>query len=121
MSEPASDTRTVVERHWNALLRGDLAALVADYAEDAVLVTGVTGVSRGREAIRTLLQAFLSGIIPPGSTRFTLEQTQAEGELGFIVWSAESGTHRIPFSSDTFVVRGGRIVAQTSAGQLLTK
>jgi ketosteroid isomerase-like protein len=121
MGDTTLETRRVIERHWNALLRGDVQALIADYAPDAVLITGVTGVSRGSEAIRGLLEAFVTGIIPPQSTRFALEQLQADGELALLQWNAESATHRIPGSADTFVVRGGRILAQTSAGQLIPK
>jgi uncharacterized protein (TIGR02246 family) len=121
MDPTTRETRALVERHWDALGRGDLAALLADYAEDAVLVTGTTGVTRGREAIGTLLCVFVTDILPSGSTRFVLEQTQVAGETGFIVWSAESGTHRIPYAGDTFIIRDGRIVVQTSAGQLLAK
>lgn len=121
MSDSTQQTRTVVERHWNALVAGDVDALMADYADDAVLITGVTGVSKGPVAIRGLLEAFVAGIIPPATTRFVLDKLDVSGELAFLVWSAESGTHRIPHSGDTFVVRDGRIVAQTSFGDLIPK
>ncbi len=115
MAETA-ETLAVVDRHWLALTTGDLAALMADYAEDAVLITGATGITKGRAAIRELLAMFAGAILPAASTRFVLAQTLAEGALGLIVWSAESPTHRIGFASDTFVVVNGRIAHQTSAG-----
>jgi ketosteroid isomerase-like protein len=117
----ANETLAVLDRHWRALCGGDLQAVIADYAEDAVLIAGVTGVVKGRTAIGEIMKMFMTGIIPAGSTQFTLSQTLAEGSLGYIVWSAESGSHRIPFSSDTFIVEGGRIALQTSAGHVEAK
>jgi ketosteroid isomerase-like protein len=102
-----ADTLALLDRHWQALVRGDVPSLLADYAEDAVLITGATGVIKGRTAIGDILTLFVTAIIPPASTTFSLDLTHAEGALGYIVWKAESGTHRIAFSSDTFVVQFG--------------
>ena len=116
-----ADTLTTMDRHWRALVRGDVAALLADYAADAVLITGATGVVKGRAAIGELLTMFVTAIIPAAGTAFKLDLTHAEGALGYIVWKAESGTHRIAFSSDTFVVVDGLIAMQTSAGSVEPK
>jgi ketosteroid isomerase-like protein len=116
-----ADTLALIDRHWQALVRGDVPALLADYAEDAVLITGATGVIKGRKAIGEIMSLFVSAIIPPATTTFSLDLTHAEGALGYIVWKAESGTHRIAFSSDTFVLDAGRITMQTSAGSVDSK
>jgi len=118
---PTADTLALIDRHWQALVRGDVPALLADYADDAVLITGATGIIKGRTAIGEILTLFVSAIIPPVSTTFSLDLTHAEGALGYIVWKAESGTHRIAFSSDTFVISAGRITMQTSAGSVDSK
>ena len=81
-----------------------MPALLADYAEAAVLITGATGVVKGRAAIGDLLAMFVSAIIPAASTTFSLDLTLAEGSLGYIVWKAESAAHRIVFRRNTFVV-----------------
>jgi ketosteroid isomerase-like protein len=114
-------TLALMERHWQALVRGDVPALLADYADDAVLITGATGVVKGRQAIGDILTLFVTSIIPPASTTFSLDLTHAEGTLGYIVWKAESATHRIAFSSDTFVLGDGHITMQTSAGSVDSK
>lgn len=116
-----ADTLSLIDRHWQALLRGDVAALLVDYTEDAVFISGTTGVVEGREAIGRLLTMFVSSIIPAATTRFSLDLIHASGDLGYIVWKAESPTHRIAFSSDTFVVSDGLITMQTSAGVLESK
>jgi ketosteroid isomerase-like protein len=114
-------TLATMDRHWQALVRGDVPGLIADYAEDAVFIAEVTGVIRGRAAIGAVLTQFVSHIIPASSTAFSLDLTLADGTLGYIVWKAESATHRISFSSDTFVVIDGVITQQTSAGSVTTK
>jgi ketosteroid isomerase-like protein len=113
-----TDTLKVVDRHWQALVRGDIPALLADYAEDAVLISAATGIIKGRAAIGELLTFFVSSIIPAASTTFSLDLTHAEGVLGYIVWKAESASHRIAFSSDTFVITNSLITLQTSAGSV---
>jgi ketosteroid isomerase-like protein len=120
MAETA-ETLALIDRHWRALTTGDLAALIADYAEDAVLITGATGITTGRAAIGELLAMYCGAILPAASTRFVLDKTLAAGPLGLIVWSAESPTHSIVFGTDTFVVVDGRIAHQTSAGVVETR
>ena len=113
-----AETLSIMERHWHALVKGDVAAMLADYAGDAVLITGATGPVIGRAAIGDLLTLFVAAIIPPASTVFSRDLTHAHGALGYLVWKAESSTHRIAFSSDTFVVTDGLITLQTSAGSV---
>jgi hypothetical protein len=67
-----AQTLTVVERHWQALVRGDVPALIADYADDAILISGATGIIKRRSAIGELLEMFVSAIIPAATTRFAL-------------------------------------------------
>ncbi len=107
------DTATVIKRHLDALLSRDLDRLMEDYAEDAFFLSNMAPVAiRGRAALRAFwMQAFL--VFTPevlGSLKFT--QQEIEGDVAFILWSAGPA---IPFGSDTFVVRGGKIVAQTGA------
>jgi len=48
-------------------------------------------------------------------------QQLVEGEIAYIVWSAESQRYRIPLATDTYVIRDGKIVAQTFAARLEPK
>jgi len=41
--------------------------------------------------------------------------------MAYIVWSGESGKLKIPFATDTLIVRDGKIVAQTFAAQMERK
>ena len=77
-----------------------------------------TGALNGLAEIRGLFEHFLTNVLPPGSTEFEMKQQVVQSEIAYILWAASSGTHNIPLGTDTFVVRNGKIVAQTFAGQI---
>src|SRR3954462_9441626 len=97
----------------DALARGDMDAVMADYAEDAVLCTPV-GAARGLAQIRAAVEPFATKLMPPGSQLKVLQQV-IDGELVYLTWSGESPRFRIPMGTDTFIIRNGKIVAQTVA------
>ena len=107
------DTATVVKRHLDALMSRDLDSLMEDYAADAFFLSNMAPVAiRGRAALRAFwLQAFFV-FTPEVLSDLKFTQQEIEGDVAFILWSAGPA---IPFGSDTFVVRGGKIIAQTGA------
>jgi ketosteroid isomerase-like protein len=115
MSRTPESTESVVRRHWAAYCRGDVPALMADYAEDAVLITPLTGVVRGRAGIEAVLQSVFSSAFPPASSRFALEGELIDGEMALLRWSVETPQLRTRGATDTIVVRDGRIVGQTGS------
>jgi len=115
MNAAVDSTETVVRRHWAAYCRGDVPALIADYAEDAVLITPLTGVVRGRAGIEAVLTSVFSSAFPVASSRFALETELVDGEIAFLRWSVETLQLRTRGATDTIVVRNGRIVGQTGS------
>jgi len=111
------DTRAVVEHHLAALEEGDVDAVLADYVEESVLVT--TGmVVRGLEHLRTLFEGALATMFKPGAHEFTLDTLDVDGEIGLITWRLRFEGGEVTHGVDSFVVRGGKIIAQTGAVQL---
>jgi ketosteroid isomerase-like protein len=107
-----ADTRSPQEvfgHHGQALGAEDLDEIVADYSDDAVLITPA-GVQRGKDGIR---QAFtkLLGEIPQAA--WDIKTTIYEGDILFLEWGAEGGGNRIEDGIDTFVFRDGLIRVQT--------
>ena len=98
---------------------GDMDAVMSDYATDAVLLTP-EGPKYGHGEIRPALEWFLKNILAT-ATDFTMIQQTVEGEVAYIAWSAESPRYRIPSSTDTFIVRNGKIVVQTMAAKVEEK
>lgn len=118
MSRTSQHTEQTLHNHLQAAEHGDVDAIVADYAEDAVFFTP-DGILRGREEIRSLFEGLVARF-PPGST-VQMEQQLVDGELAYLVWSGESETLTIPFATDTLVVRDGQIAVQTFTAQMEAK
>ena len=94
-------TDEVVTHHLEAFLDKDIDEIMADYAEDAVVMTPESTI-RGHDAIRDL---FLGGWSDAFKTveSFELKRQDAHGDTGYIVWTAETATLSFVMGSDTFV------------------
>jgi len=112
LSADAAATEAVVRAHLRAFVEGrGVAALLADYREDALLCCDGEAF-RGRAEIGAFFAAFLAGLPAGAVGRFELSALQVHGRLAYITW--RSGDD-IPLGTDTFLVEGGRIAAQTVA------
>jgi ketosteroid isomerase-like protein len=114
-----SSTKEVLEHHLKCFAEGDLEGILRDYAPGAVLFTP-DGPLKGAEAIRPLFQAMVAEFGKPGAT-FSLEQQFIEGDYAYILWSAETVDNVYEMGTDTFVVRDGKIVAQSFTGKVTPK
>jgi ketosteroid isomerase-like protein len=103
-------TREVVQRHLRTFGEGDLEAVLADYADDAVMFTP-DGPIVGKEALRVAFEALIAEWSQPGTT-FEMTQESYEGEHGYINWRAETAENVYEYGIDGFTVRDGKIVAQ---------
>lgn len=108
----------IVNRHIGA--KGDIDAIMADYADDAVVLQAGRAV-RGKPAIRILFErmfpkrpagaapAAAPAGTPPAGVRpaMTVTRIWEEGNVGFLTW--EMGpTH----TTEEFIVRDGKIQVQ---------
>jgi len=105
-------TEDVVRKHLRAFLeqRG-VEAIVADYHDDARF-HAQDRVYRGKREIGEFFNAFLASLPPRAVERFELRTLRVDGELAYITWSVGDD---VPLGTDTFVVRLGKIAAQTFA------
>lgn len=99
-------TRAVLDHHMRALNDGDIEAVMADYADDCVFISN-TGTMTGSAPVRAMFSNVPAGMVD----HMEMLHSVAEGDIGYIVWRMAN----IPMGTDTFVVRGGKIVAQTVA------
>jgi ubiquinone/menaquinone biosynthesis C-methylase UbiE len=113
-----TQTEEIVNNHLQAFARGDVDGLMADYAEEAIFFTP-EGVLHGRAEIRRLFEQLLADF-PPGSA-VEITQQLIEGETAYLVWRGESGKLKIPFATDTLLIRDGKIHIQTFAAQTEAK
>jgi hypothetical protein len=84
----------IVDRHVAAFKRGDVPALVADYADDAVVVTKPTGVVRGKDSIGRTYASILKDVFPPDQPCSTLMRPLLPGRLHYCI-----GVRRRPLCS----------------------
>ena len=114
-----TSTKNVLDHHLTAFAARDLTGVLSDYAPNAVLFTS-QGPLLGVEQIRSLFQAMIAEFKKPGA-RFDLEHRTIDGDFGYIVWSAETADNVYELGTDTFVVKDGKIVAQSFAGKVAPK
>jgi hypothetical protein len=112
-------TQAVLDHHLAAILAGDVDEIMADYDDSSVLATQEATL-RGLSALREFFVGAVTDLLPPGSDLEVTTQV-VDGEHAYIVWHGDSEKYRLTFGTDTFVVRGGKIVFQSFAGQIEPK
>lgn len=105
----ARTPQEVFAHHGKALVSGDLDEIVADYADDSVVITP-GGVARGKDEIR---QVFVKLLEDLPEAAWDLKNQIFDGDLLFLEWAADSAVNRADDGVDTFVFRDGMIRAQT--------
>jgi ketosteroid isomerase-like protein len=114
-----ASTKNVIDHHLKCFDEGDLQGILSDYAPGAVLFTAA-GPLRGEDAIRPLFEAMIAEFGKPGAT-FNLKQQLIEADYAYILWTAETADNVYELGTDTFVVRDGKILAQSFASRMTPK
>jgi ketosteroid isomerase-like protein len=117
--DASAETEKVLGQHLKAFGEGNVAAIMADYSANAVLITP-GGALRGHDQIRPLFEGLVAEFGKPGAS-FAMAQQIVDGNMAYIVWSAETADNVYELGTDTFVVRNGKIVQQTFAGKITSK
>jgi ketosteroid isomerase-like protein len=112
-------TKDVLDHHLKCFGEGDLNGVLSDYMPSAVLFTPEKPL-RGIDAIRALFQGMIAEFGKPGAV-FNMKQQFIEGDHAYILWTAETPDNVYEFATDTFVVRDGKIVAQSFASKIIPK
>jgi ketosteroid isomerase-like protein len=112
-------TQGVLAHHLECLGRLDLAGIMADYSDDAILFTP-DGLSRGSAALRQFYAALFEEFAKPGMSSELLRQ-EVSGDIAYIVWTAETADNRFEVAADTFIIQNGKIATQTFAGKISPK
>jgi ketosteroid isomerase-like protein len=105
----ARSTEQVLQDHMSALLSGDFPALMADYADDAVLMT-MDGANVGKAAIQGYFASALSAM---PNAKLSLTGHVVHGDFVLVTWTGVSDVATIPHGVDTFVIHDDKIRLQT--------
>ena len=114
-----TSTKDVLDHHLRCFGEGDLNGILSDYAQRAILFTP-DGPLVGADAMSPLFQTMIEEFGKPGAV-FRLQQRSVAGEYAYIVWTAETADNLYEVGTDTFIVRDGKIVAQSFAGKITPK
>lgn len=112
-------TNEVLQRHKKTLGAGDLAGVLADYADNAVLFTP-GGPVKGIAALREALPAVVAEWGTPG-VKFEMKQETVDGANAYIAWNAETALNIYEGGQDAFVVQDGKIVAHFFSAKVTPK
>ena len=107
-------TQEVLDRHMKAFQENDLDGIMADYSEESILVIP-DATSRGLAEIRKNFEGAFAAF-PKDSTTLTITKTVVTQDMAYIIWNAKTPKFEVPFGTDSFIVRDGKIVRQTFAG-----
>ena len=99
----------IFKHHIQALVGRDMDALIADYADDSVFITG-QGVARGKAGIRAGFEKLFGDMA--GDAAFDTKTQIFEGDVLFLEWVLESPAARTE-GADTFVFGDDVIRVQT--------
>ena len=119
--EPAAaqgEMDAIIARHVQAVKAAQVDAVMADYADDAVLVTppGMvtpSGVYAGKSKVREFFAWLASPEILPGPRSMVSTNEMVAPDTVLFRWTQFQGTPQEVKGSDVFVIRGGKIVFQT--------
>jgi len=106
MTRSAND---VLQDHVRAVNSGDMQVILADYADDAQVLTA-QGALKGRPGVEAFFTQALS--LLPG-VQLTVGQVVAGENCLLVWWSADSSAGHIDDGIDTFVIEEGLITLQT--------
>ena len=105
----ARNAQQVFDAHQQAFETGNLEKLMADYADDAVVVT-IDGPVIGKEAIHGF---FVSVFKSFPNIQVSFEKTMVEDNTVLLQWSGDSDVATFPHGVATFIVEDGYIQRQT--------
>ena len=115
----ARTTQEVLEHHVKYCNGACLEETLEDYCDETILIN-MGGPKRGLEEIRAFFADSMTTCLP-AETVYENIHTYVCGEMAYIVWKAESPYYSVPYGTDTFIIRNGKIVQQTFAGILVKK
>ena len=106
---PARTPEQIFQHHGEALGAEDLDGVVADYSDDAIIITPA-GALRGQAGAQRAFTKILSDI---PQAEWNLKSQVFEDDVLLIEWTADSAKTKVDDGVDTFVFKDGFIHVQT--------
>ena len=110
-------TKEVLDHHVQTFKQNDLEVVMADYVEESVLITPDRTYKGLAEIRENFVQAFQA--LPTNGTTMTVTKSVVIGDVAYIVWKAVTPTLEFKYATDTFIIKDGKIISQTFAGDIV--
>lgn len=111
-----ANTRDLIMHHLGSFQKNDLEAVISDYTAESILITQ-DAIYKGPTEIKGFFTSLLVHF-PKQKSDFHLDKLIVNNGLAYIVWYAKTPSLDVPFGTDTFVLKNGKIYQQTFAGQM---
>lgn len=111
--------RGFLRRHFDAWVRGDVAALLADYADDAAIISAAGGALVGKDAIAAMFAKVFDSLFRPSDTRLDITEEIVFNNYALVHWTAMTSTIRTVGGFDTFTVKNGKIAVQCAGAEIV--
>ena len=109
-STPDRSAKEVLEDHLRESQHGSIDDdLPRNYAADVVILTG-RGIFRGHDGVRHLNRVLMKEL---PDAQFEYRTVLADTEIAFLEWGARAEGACVKDGADSYLIRGGKIVAQT--------
>lgn len=111
--------QTTLQHHLESLGNNDIDELMKDFTEKSEVWTP-EGDIVGLKAISSFF-SYAFTLFPKGSTRLDIKKMIVKGNKAYIFWDAESSIIKVPIGTDSFIIKDGKILWQTTAFQIIQK
>ena len=108
-----------LNHHLQAFVENDIEEMMKDYTEQSEVWTS-EGAIVGLEAISSFF-SYVFTLLPQESIQLDIKQNIVKEDRAYIVWSADSSVISIPTGTDSFEIRDGKILWQSTAAQIVQK
>ena len=102
-------TKAVLKHHLDSFLALDFEQLLSDYTDDSVVITP-TGTVHGLQELQGAMGQMAGLFTPETVSQMKVLTQDVQGEGAYIAWTMGDV---VPFGTDTFIVRDGKIAFQT--------
>jgi len=113
------DSEIVFQHHLEAFGNNDINELMSDYSEESELWTP-DGAIVGLEAISSFF-SYAFTLFPKGKTQLEVKKIIVKDDKVYLVWNADSPIVNVPFATDSFIIKEGKILWQSTALQMALK
>ncbi len=110
-SDITKQTEETMAHHVQAMMSGDLDAIVRNFAEDATIFTAER-MFQGHDQIRIFFEEGMQSLPEGYMAAFEQIRRDIHGETVYLVYKVEPF---VALGTDTWIIRDGKIIAQTYA------